>query len=497
MPAPAGDPDAIARAAKTIAAYLTRGQTAAARSAVAGRPDRGQKLAVKFGCLTCHEPPGETATIPRTAPRLENLAAKWTPQGLVQFLLAPQATRPHGSMPNFALTTKQAGHLTNWMLTRNPTGKPSAAVEPPAAIEPQAETADEEPATEPDVDLESLVKTERALFAVEELAAQWAELGEDREMFATLPAGRRLEAVALRQMIKLGCVNCHVVAPEDVLQVTRHVSGRPTLQVATEPPTGPPLAGMSREQVAGGCLGPRVADGSAPHYALSEASRADLIAYATALPPTAVGSLAERTRIDFELLNCRACHENEGQGGQPLVAILGGAEAARWITPHELTGVATRVRHDRLVEFVRDGARTAAMRPWIGARMPGFAARGARLASALIVRDAAEDLQPAAAGTHEVLASQVELGRLIAGRRGLGCTSCHAFHGVLPEGPIDPTTRAPDLTHIADHLQARYFRRLLADPTRDISRYENAPDRRPRGARSLCPRYGRIPKTCH
>ena len=177
----------------------------------------------------------------------------------------------------------------------------------------------------------------------------------------------------------------------------------------------------------------------------------------------------------MKLLNCSACHENEGTGGEPLVALLGGPEDAQFITPPSLSAVATRILADRLDQIVREGARERPMRPWVGARMPGFGQRGSRLAQRLCVRDRVSLPSPRPKVKNNnmteperpaVPQNQVDLGRLLVSNKGLTCVNCHAINGQKPSGEVDPSTRSPDLSRFTDYVRRDYFERLLRDPGR-------------------------------
>jgi hypothetical protein len=169
------------------------------------------------------------------------------------------------------------------------------------------------------------------------------------------------------------------------------------------------------------------------------------------------------------LLNCTACHENEGYGGEPLEALLGGEEEAQFLMPPMLTRPAIRLRPERFDEFIRDGNRFRRMRPWIEAKMPGFGGRGGRLARYLALRDSVDlpgpsddedEQQPA------VPQNQIEMGRLLVSDKGLTCVNCHAMNGRQPTGEVDPSTRSPDLGILAAHVRRDYFERLMRNPDR-------------------------------
>jgi len=98
----------------------------------------------------------------------------------------------------------------------------------------------------------------------------------------------------------------------------------------------------------------------------------------------ASASSAERLRIDMAVMNCARCHDNEGNGGKSLDRFWAERRQRDYISPPTLTRVGERLRTERLQQWVSQGAREKAMRPWVGAKMAGFGVRGTRIADALL-----------------------------------------------------------------------------------------------------------------
>jgi len=315
-----------------------------------------------------------------------------------------------------------------------------------------------------------LAQTEAALFTPEQLKVQWIALGEDPAAFDEMKPGMRLRAVALRYMAAKGCIDCHEAPGQASLGGQRTANGGPELDVATQPAAAGPLGNLPAGRLGSGCLATGSSRGKAPQFDFSEDERSALSAYVRSLGVRTSPSLAESLALEMKLLNCVACHDDEGYGGEPLTALLGGQQEAQFILPPSLTGVAERMLPERLDEYLRDGTRFRRLRPWIGARMPGFGVRGGRLAQNLCVRDGASlppppGNQPKVDNT-AVPQSQIELGRLLVSSKGLTCMNCHAMNGQQPSGEVDPTTRSPDLALATGHIRPDYFRRLLRDPER-------------------------------
>ena len=86
----------------------------------------------------------------------------------------------------------------------------------------------------------------------------------------------------------------------------------------------------------------------------------------------------DRLRLDLAALNCLRCHSNEGQGGQSLAAHSGPESTALHALTPMLTGAGERVDGKVLRAWLSGGAGADALRPWVGARMPGFGQRQPR-----------------------------------------------------------------------------------------------------------------------
>lgn len=315
-----------------------------------------------------------------------------------------------------------------------------------------------------------LALTEASLYASGDLKTQWTGLGEDPAQFDRLPAGLRLKAVALRQMGRYGCLGCHDVGAQSLLKIRRRPHGAPQLTMTSRPPIARPFARLSGEPSERGCLSDAPGRGAAPRFDFSDDERSALAAYVASLARRGADSLAESAAVDLKLLNCTACHENEGYGGEPLTALLGGEEAAQFIRPPSLSAVAVRLRPERLDEFLREGNRLRRMRPWVGGKMPGFGQRGGRLARDLAMRDSVSPPPPPGKPVEEdrpaVPQNQVEIGRLLVSDKGLTCLNCHAMNGRQPSGEVDPSTRSPDLGVLSAHVRRDYYIRLLRNPER-------------------------------
>src|SRR5581483_3999415 len=93
-------------------------QSNAAESRNPGAPDaaRGKKAIQQYGCVTCHDIPGETGPLTSVGPPLANIGSRGfiagllanTPDNMARWLQAPQAVHPGSAMPNLGVTPRDA-----------------------------------------------------------------------------------------------------------------------------------------------------------------------------------------------------------------------------------------------------------------------------------------------------------------------------------------------------------------------------------------------------
>lgn len=93
---------------------------------------RGRELFHQVGCVACH--PADPAESEEAAKLdlkpLGPVGAKYSLQGLVDFLKAPHAARPAGRMPSLQLTHWEATDIANYLLGRNATYRRLRSIEP-------------------------------------------------------------------------------------------------------------------------------------------------------------------------------------------------------------------------------------------------------------------------------------------------------------------------------------------------------------------------------
>ncbi|MBK9140761.1 MAG: hypothetical protein IPM17_18740 [Verrucomicrobia bacterium] len=241
---------------------------------------------------------------------------------------------------------------------------------------------------------------------------------------------------------RLGCAACHALGRE-----------KPELVVR---PSAPALADLSAE-AGRGCLAEHPPSG-VPRFHLRNDQRNAL---RTAL--ARVGELsrpltpAEVVAHTMTRLNCYACHHRDGVGGPSaerggyftsVVTEDLGDEGRR---PPHLTGVGEKLRPEWLEQVLTN---QAAVRPYLGTRMPQFGSAQVRpLVAAFGAADLVQRAPPAPA------MGDLEAGRVLVGTNGLACITCHRFG---PHPGIN--TSALDLTWMTRRLQRSWFQRYLLDP---------------------------------
>jgi mono/diheme cytochrome c family protein len=370
------------------------------------------------GCAACHgSRKPDAAKLPDAMP-LGDLAAKWSPKALHDFLRDPLDTRPSSRMPAAAVRGSDFHAIVAALIGASvgPDGVP--LVPPPAAA-----------------------------FAVDPARAT-----EGRTLFAAV-----------------GCANCHRM-PAD---------GKGTPIAATRTPK--PLADLAAPPSGCLAPSPPAAAAPpVPWYGLDDAQRAAIMAALSWLnSPSAAAPAARERQIDrgFTALNCYACHARDGKGGtlpavatvdedgEPIrvdpardalftsaVAELG--DEAR--LPPTLTGVGDKLTPEYLLQVLRDGVNEratymhTAMPRWHGAVTDPLAR---------LLADDPKTTVPLPALDGFSAADITEQGRILSGSKALGCIKCHQFDrdkgqslGVLP------------MVRMAKRLRHEWFLAYVANP---------------------------------
>ena len=116
---PADSRDQVATA---IAHYLsaTAGFDEVAGASADGIPEQGNGLYDRSGCRVCHGPQDPAASRLVDQIPLGDLASKWSPRALDEFLKNPLAIRPAGRMPALPLDDVQRRHIVASLLKPQP-----------------------------------------------------------------------------------------------------------------------------------------------------------------------------------------------------------------------------------------------------------------------------------------------------------------------------------------------------------------------------------------
>lgn len=205
-----------------------------------------------------------------------------------------------------------------------------------------------------------------------------------------------------------------------------------------------------------GCLTNR--SGAWPHYPLTETQRGAL--RAAIADERRTWTPAEQVQLALTRLNCLACHERDGLGGivTERNAYFTGREESlgeQGRLPPPLTGVGAKLKAPWLREVIANGA---GVRTTMNTRMPKFGAANAEPLVALF-----RHLDPRPPAQFERVppsAKPEEIGRELAGAKGLNCIACHAFRG------RSIAIRGLELTTLTERLEEDWFHRFLAQPQR-------------------------------
>ncbi|MFN9334710.1 MAG: hypothetical protein ACK6D1_19145 [Planctomycetota bacterium] len=456
---------------------------------------RGLVLRDELGCVACHADAADAPPAPGPrGPDLASVAARVRPAYLAAFLAAPHAVEPGTPMPD----------LLHGLAARD---RAEAAANLAAYLQSFGAAAATSDAAPPAADAAAVAEG-RTLFHTIGGAACHAPRGADgREL--PLPAATPLaplaakythaaqtafllaphEARPARRMpdLRLAPAEAHALAhfllagSSDAATTDRSptapaparvAAGRTTIAargcvhchpladpLRAPSPAAKPLAALDPTR---GCLSGRA--GPWPHYALTDAQRADLAA-ALAAPstPPAADEPLQRLLAGHD---CTACHTrddwaNLADARQPFFvsADLSLGEDGR--LPPTLTGVGAKLQPGWLRAAIAHGQ---AERPYLRTRMPGF---GPRLADDLAARLAATDTLPPipllplpAEGDPQ--REERELGRTLVGDKAMNCITCHTFAGERAG-----SMAAIDLVATTgQRLRPEWFAPFLRDPVR-------------------------------
>ncbi len=416
-------PEATAqRQAADIAAYLASIDGAAApegdAAPMAGAGElvaRGETLHEDLGCIQCHRltPPEAKDAFGRVS--LANVAKKFPPGRLEQFLARPEAHFAATRMPNFHLSTEERNSLAAFVRSKVPAAQEA-------------------------------VSGDRNRPAPDHAAA--AERG--KAWFA-----------------KSGCGQCHSHGPQ------RELPTRVEWPKDAETKRGCLTPRATREKADPSTLPP-----AAPEYNFTATELAALRAFIAAGDrPAWRDAPAEIAAREMKTLRCAACHARDSQA-TAMAAVLD-EEGTQGFPPEgipSLTWVGEKLQTawtKRLIE----GTLPYQARPWLKARMPTFSGRGEAIALGLAAQHgmAPEDPDPVAGDrppreatwlkTPRQLAASVDIGRELSVKQGgLDCRQCHSIDGVTQKQ--ENNAQGVSFPHVAERMRIGYYRRWMLDPLR-------------------------------
>jgi mono/diheme cytochrome c family protein len=415
--------------------------------------NRGKVLFTTAGCAACHantpnaptkkpreddDPPAPydalgsfyglgSSTGPQGTYDLGALGSKTQPPILVQYLLNPLKTNPHGRMPAMGLNSNEALDLARFLCrTMDAKIDRTKATDPP--ISPK-ELAKEIPEKQGAAFLNSLPDI------------QWRILG-------------------LQLFTSKGCANCHTVTTGGQSlpkKEFRHFQMPKPMQL--DPKDNNPFDEA--------CVRDVDKPNVVPNFGFLDKEKRDALnAYVKSIMntgfPNKEGSVIQDSRAAMKRFLCLNCHTKDGEGGisadlSDQMKQLEKAENADSVQPPRLTGIGHKARTAWLDEVLLKGGRA---RPWMGLRMPQYGTENVGfLPTALAHAEGTlADTGVAAAKPNPALLAD---GRTLTGKDGHGCIACHDISGIVGGG-----TRGTDLALVPNRLRRDWFDRWMDNPQR-------------------------------
>jgi mono/diheme cytochrome c family protein len=263
----------------------------------------------------------------------------------------------------------------------------------------------------------------------------------------------------------VGCASCH--------RLTDPGGAGPVASTLK----APPLAALARFDA--GCLSSGPPPRGVPHYGLDAAQRQAIAAAIRWLAAPPAPSRAHSIDRSLLALNCLACHVRDGRGGN-LLAVPTTDEDGEPVTkderrdrlftasdkelgdegrlPPTLTNVGDKLAPAFLRTVLVEGG--SDRRLYMNTRMPKWHAEAAEPLAARLADDARTTVDvPTLAGHsgQEV----VDVGRLLAGSKALGCIKCHSFAGDRGQ-----SMGLVAMTRMPVRLRHDWFLAYVADPQR-------------------------------
>ncbi|RMD81810.1 MAG: hypothetical protein D6815_10825 [Candidatus Dadabacteria bacterium] len=389
---------------------------------------RGERLFRELGCHGCHLLEG-FENLPKVGPSLERIAAKVSPEWLVEWIQDPTAFRPRTRMPSFFLSREEAIAIAAYLLD-----------------------------------------------ASAEASRTW--LAQEQPV-ALAPGGRQALAEQGRRLIdSIGCRGCHGIAPgEGASQVAEGIDTAPNLSRIGEK--------TSDEWMARWLADPRGFSSVArmPRLRLSAEEIRAIVAALAAMrqrPPLAPDASLRAELADpktiargkqlVRRLGCFGCHRIRGMENESRVSV-------------ELTAFGSKS-----VDELFFGHRTDLPRTWdawtankvrtprtyaterIPQAMPqfGLTAADARAITVFLASKTRRTIASAYLPERTRRAAQLERGRMLVDR--YNCHGCHEFDGqqaAIARWYADrPENAPPLLVGEGSKLQPEWFFDFLMNPVK-------------------------------
>jgi mono/diheme cytochrome c family protein len=278
-------------------------------------------------------------------------------------------------------------------------------------------------------------------------------LNATQKEFPAGPAGDPAKGAQL--LVTANCLNCHAGMP---------------------PTTQPTLAATLASGWTKGCLADDAkARNAAPDFGLSAEQRDALRAFAAngfeSLKQDALIELAERQMTN---LRCTACHPRDGQLSTwaqldndiaPLTAAVpveeGEGKPIGGTAAPMLTWLGEKLQPAWMENFIA-GKTDYKPRPWLIARMPGFAQHSKGLAEGLSLE---HGFLPAIPQEAKPAPELVKIGETLLGENGgFNCTTCHTVGDRAATAVFEAP--GPNLAYTRERLRKGYYDRWVLAPLR-------------------------------
>ena len=430
----------------------------------------GAVLVSELGCAACHST-AQAAFAPKSGPDLSAVGARVDAAHLRRFIASPSGVKPGTTMPDVlghlpeAERVGSANELAHFLASL---GKPSAAAPPATEAVERGRKLYHSVGC---VACHSPEKTLPGSVPLGPVAEKYTLAGLTaflHDPLATRPSGRmpdchlehgESEDIA-SYLLRGQKVAAEVFQPDEALAARgktlfaqHHCDA---CHSTGEKVASPALPALSKVRAGEGCLSEK--RGVWPHYPLSATQRE--VVQAALAEEAKVWTPAEMVQLTLTRLNCIACHQRDELGGvatQRSEYFTGREESLgeQGRIPPPLTGVGAKLKSAWLREVVANGA---GVRPSLHTRMPKFGAANTEPLVAWLKQ--LDKLPPAKFERVPEAAKPHNVGRDLAGTKGLNCIACHTFRG------RKAAIGGPELTTMTGRLEENWFHHFLAQPQR-------------------------------